>query len=60
MLAFGDMDRNTTMSIKAKKALIQKLVFPKPSTNLIKSPVISFELTHTKITKEIIAQVLVI
>lgn len=46
------------MFIKAKKALIQRLAFLKLPINLVQIPVISFELAHTKVTKEIVAQAL--
>ena len=45
--------------MKAKKALVQQSVFPKPPTSLVQTPVTSSKLAHTKITKAIIAQALV-
>lgn len=49
-------DRNMTLSIKDKKALVKRLTFSKPPTNLIKLPVISFGLAHIIVTKELVVQ----
>ena len=59
MPAFKDNDGNMALSMKAKKALIQKLAFSKPFTNLIKSPVPFFGLAYTKITEKVVAQALI-
>ena len=44
--------------MRAKEALVWRSVFPKPPTNLIEPPVISFESAHTKINEEVVGQVL--
>lgn len=46
--------------MKAKKALVRRLAFPKLPPNLLKLLVISCGLVHTKITKETVAQALTI
>lgn len=48
-----------TTSMKIKKTLVRKSVFPKPPTNLFKSPVISSGMTYIKITKEVVAKTLI-
>ena len=45
--------------MKATEALIQKLVFLKPPTNLIKLPITSFGSTHTKINERVVGQTLI-
>lgn len=56
--ALKNSNRNMTVSIKAKDVLVQKSAFPKLLTSLILTPIIFLRLAHTKITEEMIAQVL--
>ena len=44
--------------MKAKETLVWKSAFPKPLTNLVKPPVISFESAHTKINEGVVGQAL--
>lgn len=44
--------------MRAKEALVQRSVFPKPPINLTTPPVTSFGLAYTKITEEMVAQAL--
>ena len=44
--------------MKAKEALVRRLVFPKLPTSLVQTPITSFGLAYTKITKAIVAQAL--
>lgn len=60
MIALKDKNRNIIIFIKVKKTLIWKSVFLKLLTNFIIPLVTFFKLSHIKITKEIIAQKLMI
>lgn len=51
---FKDSDKNTVVLIKAKKALVQRLIFLKPLINLIKPLVTLFGFANTKITEKIV------
>ena len=44
------------VSIKAKKALVRRLAFPKLPSNLIEALVTLFGLAYTKITEEVVTQ----
>lgn len=55
MLTLKNSDRNTAVSIKVKKALVQRSIFPKPPTIIFKPLLIPFGLAHIKITKEMVA-----
>lgn len=44
------------ISIKAKKAMIQRSTFPKPLTNLCQTLAILSGLVHTHVTEELVAQ----
>lgn len=45
--------------MKAKETLVQKSVFLKPPTNFVEPLIIFFEVAHTKINKEVVAQILI-
>lgn len=58
-LALKNIKRNIIVSIKAKKTLIQRSIFLKLPINLVKPLVTSFRLAYIKITKKVVAQVLI-
>lgn len=60
MSILKNCDKNITLFIKAKKVLIQRLVFSKLPTNLIQSLITFFKLTFIEIFKEAITQTLMI
>lgn len=57
--ALNNGDKNTTISLKAKKTFIKRLAFSKLLLNPIKLPIISFKIAHIKVAKGIVAQVLI-
>ena len=59
MPALKDSDGNIAVFMKAKEALVQRSAFSKLSISFIQTPVTSSRLAYTKITKAIVAQVLV-
>lgn len=59
MSVLKDSDGNIAVSMKTIKALVQRLAFPKMSTNLIEPPVTLFRSAYIKIYQEVIAQVLI-
>ena len=60
MPALKDSDGNRGVSIKAKKALVRRLGFPKPPPNSDKSLVSPYRLLHIKVTEKVVAQALMI
>lgn len=46
--------------MKAKEALVRRSVFPKPPPNSVELLIIPYRSVHSKITEEVIAQVLMI
>lgn len=60
ILALKDGDRNIVVFIKAKEAFIKKSAFSKLMPNSVKPLITPYKITHTKITKETVAQILVI
>lgn len=58
--ALKNSDRNTAVFMKDKETLIRKLAFPKPAPSLFELPITFSGLAYTKITEEIVAQVLII
>lgn len=57
--ALIDSEKNTTVSMRAKKAVVRKSTFPKPSTNVIKPLRLYFGSVHTKVTEKVVAQALI-
>lgn len=45
-------DRNMAVSMKAKKALVRRLAFPKLLPNLIELAITPYEIAYTKINEE--------
>lgn len=60
MLALKDSDRNTAVSMKAKKALVRRSAFPKLQPNSIEPLVSSYGLLYIKVIEEVVAQALMI
>ena len=58
ILALKDGDGDMAVSMKAKKALVQKSAFSKLPTNLIEPPVMFFGSAHMKINEKVVGQAL--
>lgn len=59
-LALKDSDKNMTVCMKAKEDLVKRLSFPKLQPNLLEPLIIPCKKAHIKITKETVAQTLMI
>lgn len=60
ILALKDGNRNILVFIKTKEALIKTSAFFKPTPNFVERLIIPWKITYKKITKETVAQTLVI
>ncbi len=56
--ALKDVDGNTVISMKVKKALVKRSAFLKPPPNPVELLVSPYGLLHTKVTEEVVAQAL--
>lgn len=59
-LALKDIERHAAISMKAKKTLIYKSAFLKPSTNLVKLPILSSKIVYIKVNLEAKSQTLIL